>query len=219
MKSRLQLIIEWIEAESKWTKIADIGTDHGFVPLCLAEKSSRLTIFATDIVQLPINKLKEKSGHMPQIKTFVGFGLNPLQGQELDLCIIAGMGVQKTLKILKLDSHLQKNYLFQGIENPIKLREWVQQKHYFIVKEKIIKEKNYYYHTLLISKSKGIHITNKEENYFGPLLLKEKDDVFLEYWQNIFHFKKNIVKEITNTDKSNKIKKEIKMIQNTLQNA
>lgn len=218
MKARLQLIVNWIQEENNLFKIADIGTDHGLVPLWLAKANPQLCLFASDIVPAAIEILKDKIQNYPNIKTFVGFGLNPLQDQEIDLCIIAGMGVPKMLKILKLDSHKQKHYIFQGVENPIDLRRWVQKKGYLIKKEAIIKEKTHYYHTLFVSKTSGLNVNDENDCYFGPYLKKHQDVLFKEYWNKIWMFKEKVMPEINNPDDLDKMKQELAMIEKMIKN-
>ena len=53
MNKRLQLIAENIDGGKG---VIDVGTDHGYLPVYLAENSYTGSIFASDINEDPLNK-------------------------------------------------------------------------------------------------------------------------------------------------------------------
>ena len=74
-------------------KIADIGTDHAYIPIFLTEKNLADKIIATDINEGPLNVAREnidKKGL--NIETRLGGGLSVITAGEIDEIIIAGMG-------------------------------------------------------------------------------------------------------------------------------
>ena len=75
--------------------VADIGTDHGIIPIMLSKFNLAKKIIATDISENSLNKLKEKlkqNDNINNIETRVSDGLNSLFEYEIDTIIISGMG-------------------------------------------------------------------------------------------------------------------------------
>ena len=75
--------------------VADIGTDHGIIPIMLSKFNLAKKIIATDISENSLNKLKEKlkqNDNINNIETRVSDGLNSFFEYEIDTIIISGMG-------------------------------------------------------------------------------------------------------------------------------
>ena len=79
--------------------VADIGTDHAYIPIKLAEKG--IAVIASDISDGPLKAAAEniaKSGNCIELRK--GSGLKPFLPGEADTVIIAGMGGELIEKIL-----------------------------------------------------------------------------------------------------------------------
>lgn len=215
INKRLKLLVDWIN-KSNFNKIADIGTDHGKLLIEIAKTDDKKILFGIDIIKSIIDNLNENK-KIKNIKWINGFGLNPLQDEQLDVVVMSGIGMIKMLKILKLDSSLQNNIILQTNENLNKIRQWVNEKGYLIKKENIMEEKGYFYHSIFISKfqNKKIKLT-ENEIFFGPILIKEKTKIFLNYWsKNLGFLKENIVK-IKDEIKKKEFQKKIEKIENII---
>ncbi len=91
LSKRLQVIFDLVP---KGAKVADIGTDHAYLPIALSLENRCKKIIACDINQKPLNKAKEnilKFG-IENIETRLGNGLSPVKSGEADTIVIAGMG-------------------------------------------------------------------------------------------------------------------------------
>ena len=74
---------------------ADVGTDHGFVPIRLIESGKVKHVVAMDVRKGPLERACEhvEEYHMEdQIETRLSDGLKELKPGEADTVIIAGMG-------------------------------------------------------------------------------------------------------------------------------
>lgn len=83
--------------------IADIGTDHAYLPIYLAESGHIGKIIATDITDGPISKARAniKAHNLKgRIELRQGDGLSPILPGEADAVIIAGMGGKLICDIL-----------------------------------------------------------------------------------------------------------------------
>ena len=75
--------------------VADVGTDHGFVPIRLVESGNLKQVIAMDVRKGPLARASEhvQAYHMEgQIKVRLSDGLKELTPGEADTVIIAGMG-------------------------------------------------------------------------------------------------------------------------------
>lgn len=86
--------------------MADIGTDHAYLPLFLLEKGKVQWAIASDIHKGPLERTRahlkgqEKGGN---IELRLGGGLSPLEVGEVDGAVMAGMGGLMMRDILEAD--------------------------------------------------------------------------------------------------------------------
>ena len=100
---RLKMITEHIYTKS----VADIGTDHAYVPIYLIQNSISDKAVAADIKKGPLEIARsniEKYGLSDKISLRLGAGLSPIGINEFETCIIAGMGGETIAQILADDA-------------------------------------------------------------------------------------------------------------------
>lgn len=76
-------------------KVADVGTDHGYVPIYLIEQNKAFHAIAMDVRKGPLARAGEnivRFGCSGRIETRLSDGLERLEPNEADTVIIAGMG-------------------------------------------------------------------------------------------------------------------------------
>lgn len=101
LSRRLATIASFVKPGSR---IADIGTDHGFLPIYLVQKGVISHAVAMDIRKGPLARAKEhveEYGLTEMIETRLSDGLDKLEPGEADTVIIAGMGGPLILEILE----------------------------------------------------------------------------------------------------------------------
>ena len=89
--------------------MADVGTDHGFVPIRLMETGTVRHVVAMDVRKGPLSRAAEhvREYHMEdRIETRLSDGLQELKAGEADTVIIAGMGGELMLRILRDGAHM-----------------------------------------------------------------------------------------------------------------
>lgn len=91
LSKRLQEIYNLVPMSSK---VADIGTDHAYLPIALSKSGKAKIVIACDINESPLNKAKENIEKFGQhnIELRLGDGISPIKENEADTIIIAGMG-------------------------------------------------------------------------------------------------------------------------------
>lgn len=174
--------------------LADIGSDHAYLPANLALKHLISRAIAGEVALGPyqnaateIQKLKLTE----QIKVRHADGLAALNNDEIvDVITICGMGGALIAQILttgwsKLQhfSRLPRLILQPNVGEKI-VRSWLQQHNYQITAEKILKEDGHIYEIITADPAVGqVQPLNQEQLLFGPILLSEKNAVFQEKWQ------------------------------------
>jgi tRNA (adenine22-N1)-methyltransferase len=84
--------------------VADIGTDHGLLPVYFAQEGTYRRIIATDKSAASLDsarRLAIKKNVAESIKFVVTSGLDGISPTEVDTIIIAGLGGETILSILK----------------------------------------------------------------------------------------------------------------------
>ena len=117
LSPRLMAMAEYVSAGES---IADIGADHGYLPLYLLWKDVSPYAILTDSQPGPLEKTRisvekaRSSGLLrpdAQIELRLGDGLSPLAGAEVDVVVIAGMGGETICSILMADPGKTRSFL------------------------------------------------------------------------------------------------------------
>ena len=92
LKGRLSLCAEYVREGSR---LADIGTDHGYLPIALCQSGKIPSALACDINPLPLESAEKnisEYGLSDRIQTRLSDGLREIGADEVDDAVIAGMG-------------------------------------------------------------------------------------------------------------------------------
>ncbi len=184
-----------IEAEiSRGETVADIGTDHGFLPLKLVENGKSSKVIMTDISKGSLQKsvdnadnLNDKSPcHFRQ-----GDGLEVIERGEVDAIVMAGMGGLLIVEMLQWDiakSKSFKKFIFQPRSNSGTLRKWLYDNGFNITREQLVKEKNRICEIITalyevdesVAKEGNVDVDIQMVNYEFPDALLENDSGLAE---------------------------------------
>ena len=144
LSDRLQAIADFVLPDES---IADIGTDHGFVPIVLLESGRVPFAVLSDINEGPVEKAKSHlSEHsIPESRYALrhGDGLLTVEPFEVSTVIIAGMGGENIIDILAFDIAKTKSFkrlILQPRKRPDLLRKWLYENGFSIIYEKLVKE-------------------------------------------------------------------------------
>lgn len=91
LKNRLYTVSTLVP---RGARVADIGTDHGHLPIYLIQQGISPFCLACDIKEKPLEcaKANIEISHTQNIETRLGAGLSPVSPDEADCITIAGMG-------------------------------------------------------------------------------------------------------------------------------
>ena len=209
-------------------RIADIGTDHGYVPIYLAKTEKIDSAFACDINTGPLEKAESnvKANCLEgKIETRLGSGLKPVSVGETDCAVIAGMGGMLTIDILKASSDVVdslKQLVLQPQLDADEVRKYIHSIGFKIEKEDFIVDANKYY--AVISAVKGEEKYETEAEYiFGKLNIESKNPVLKEFIEKKIITNSRILENIEkngtggNVEKAEEIKAENKLCMEVLE--
>ena len=171
---------------TRGNRLADIGTDHGYIPIYLVSEGICPSAIAMDVNQGPLDRADahiREYGLSDKIGTRLSNGLERLEASEADSIVIAGMGGALMTDILNGGMHViesGKELILQPQSEIFKVRHFLHDNGYRIVDEQILKEEGKYY--FIIKAVPGQQKYDEEFLYeYGECLLKEKDTLMMEY--------------------------------------
>ena len=100
LSKRLQAVADLV---TEGASVADIGTDHGYIPIYLIEHHIAEKVIALDINRGPLERARMHivgHGLKEKIETRLSDGLEKVLPGEVDTMIAAGMGGGLVIKIL-----------------------------------------------------------------------------------------------------------------------
>ncbi|MEG0495420.1 MAG: class I SAM-dependent methyltransferase [Eubacterium sp.] len=191
--------------------MADIGTDHGYLPVFLMEQRKILKAIAADINSKPLEKAKkavQESGFDASIETRLGSGLSVLLPGEAGTIVIAGMGGYLIRDLLEAELKVAKSahrLILQPMNNAEILRKYLETHGFFIVNEDLAKEERRIYEIIVVEKGE-MTITNPLDYRIGFEAAKKKHPLLSDLIDRQLELEYKI---IANTrDKETKMPKE-----------
>ncbi len=185
LSARLKMVADYV---NKCSVVADIGTDHGYIPIWLVKNNICKKAIAADISKgscnkaqnnINFNKLEDK------ISVRCGNGLEVIDSniENVDCIIISGMGGLMTVSVLESNTETVNNasqLVLQPQRDINEVRKYVINHNFKIIDENIIKDNNKYYTAINCINDMSEKYT-ESELYFGKYLVNYKSEIFKEY--------------------------------------
>lgn len=165
--------------------LADVGTDHGYIPLYLLENKIITKAIAMDVNPMPLKKSQDNitaAGLNDKCEFRLSDGLANLSVGEADYIVIAGMGGLLIRDILlRGDSVIDKNttLLLQPMIAAPELRLYLFENGFNIVNEYIVREETKYYNIIMAKRGKATYLP--EDIYIGKNTWQNSREVFDDY--------------------------------------
>ncbi len=183
LTNRLKAVADMVKTG---VSIADIGTDHAYVPIYLVQNKLVSRAICTDIKEGPCSIAREnikKNALADVIEVRCGSGLSVIRPHEVHTAVIAGMGGELIADILfssraTADSIVQ--FVLQPMTAPEELRLYLYENGFQILQEVLAKEKDKYYVVLQADHQKT-DVPELEYLYVGKKLIENKDPLLEEY--------------------------------------
>lgn len=194
MSKRLEMIVELASAwapDKKETQgrafcVADVGTDHGFVPICLVERGIAARALALDVREGPLARAREhvkEHGLERQIDLRLGDGLKPLVPGEADMVILSGMGGELMLRILREKSCVRtsvRRWLFSPQSELALFRHGLAELGLSICYEVMMEEDGKYY-TMMVAEPGTMSYPEEYCYRYGQALIQSGSPILQEY--------------------------------------
>lgn len=184
LSERLKQVGSYVE---KNARLADIGSDHAYLPCYLAKQRQIEFAIAGEVVKGPFQSAERQvrnEGLTDRIEVRMGDGLDVIRAEdEISTITIAGMGGPLIAKILergKKKASLASRLILQPNVHAWSIRAWAEQNGWQLIEEQILEENQKIYEILVLEK--GQMRLSEAERLLGPLLIKQKSETFQKKW-------------------------------------
>ena len=215
--------------------LADVGCDHAYISINLLENGKAERIIASDLREGPLNIAKDNiklEGFEERIETRLCAGLCGYEAGEVDAILISGMGGMLVKEILSesIDVVKRADTLILEPQSDLRVvRAYLKDIGFEIIDEDMLNEGGKYYQIMKAVKSKERmevcdDIGAMAENEFGPILIKKKHPVLLEFlkkrknhYERLLQNKSFLTSQsATNSDRIAIIENELNMVKEAL---
>lgn len=146
---RLRAIADLVPADCGL--LADVGTDHGYLPAALLLAGRIRRAVASDVGAMPLDRARRTAAELDleeKMELRLGDGLSVLRPGEADAAVIAGMGGDTIVSILSAASWCRERgllLLLQPMSRAEVLRRWLPENGFALLAEKLVQDKGVLY--------------------------------------------------------------------------
>ena len=183
LSKRLTAVAQMV---TEGSRLADVGCDHGYIPITLITEGRIPHAIAMDINRGPLERARqniEQFAAAQYIETRLSDGVAALHPGEVDSVIIAGMGGNLMMRILEKGRDVfdtAKEMILQPQSEIAGVRHYLQDHGYRITDENMVFEDGKYY---VMMKAVHGHMQYDREIFFeyGRILLEQKHPLLKEF--------------------------------------
>ena len=195
-------------------RVADIGTDHGYIPVYLLKNEIIPFAILADINKGPLENARSEvrhSGLLEKTDLRLGSGIEVLEKGEVDEIIIAGMGgalIADLLETKKEVAHSAEKLILQPMQNQEELRKYLLNNGYEIMEE-VLENEDFRIYEIMTARYTGENNSPSDEIYYevGEKLLENKNELFNEFIEKKIKTNKAIVESLKLNENENTIKR------------
>ena len=183
--------------------LADVGTDHGYVPIYLYERNIIPRAIAMDVNKGPLERAAlhiAESGMKEAIETRLSDGLTALKPGEADSVVIAGMGGPLIIRILSAHPEITeslKELILQPQSEISEVRIWLYEQGYEIVEEHMVFEDGKYYPMFKAVKNPEAKKLTDLEYKYGKISVLGEPEVLRAYLVREIANKQTILQKLS----------------------
>ena len=212
ISKRLRAISDFVSDNSF---ILDIGCDHALLDIYTVLNKTNVKAIASDIKPGPLKFALDnvlKYDVLDKVSVVLGDGFSSYK-EGVDTVIMSGLGSNTIVSILLNGKEFLKDVsklIISSNNDYYFLRKSICNLGYYIVSERIIFENGKYYPIILFMKGNSNY--SYYELKYGPLLIKNKDKLFLEYIKTTRNKLIDIRKSLTDIIKKREFDDEIEFL-------
>lgn len=152
LQPRLALLARLVPEGSRLT---DVGTDHGYLPVSLLQQGRITSAIASDIGAEPLEHARRTAAQygVERIDFRLCPGLSAIAPEETDVVVIAGMGGETIIAILQealWTKGGRHTLLLQPMTKTADLRRWLADNGYTFTDEHLVEDKGRIYPILCV---------------------------------------------------------------------
>ncbi len=165
-------------------RVADVGTDHGYLTIYLRREDLASHVYAADIAPMPLKKAKEncvKFGVTEGVSFHLCNGVRGLP-RDFDTLVIAGLGAETMVQILRAAPWLRNEryrLILQCQSSQNELRLFLCENGWRICREEPVKDGKFVY--TVIEAQRGKQTLSPGQQFASPALLESCDPLKQEY--------------------------------------
>ncbi|MDQ0156355.1 tRNA (adenine(22)-N(1))-methyltransferase [Robertmurraya andreesenii] len=209
LSQRLEAVVKYIPTGSR---IADIGSDHAYLPCHVVRKGLVPFAIAGEVVEGPFQSARkqvESEGLTEEVSVRKGDGLEVISAGEVDCITIAGMGGALITSILDRGKERLvgvKRLILQPNLSAIMIRQWLLEHGWELIAEDILEEDGKIYEILVAEQGEPLRPYDQKNLppllLLGPFLMKEMSQPFKKKWKGELENWKRIVEKLDQAAKS-----------------
>ncbi|WP_170145306.1 tRNA (adenine(22)-N(1))-methyltransferase [Ammoniphilus oxalaticus] len=205
LSQRLTAVARYVKPGSK---VADIGSDHAFLPIHLIQSGKSASVIAGEVNRGPLEMARknvDQTGFSKQIELRLGDGLSVIEDGEVDTVCISGMGGTLITSILDAGierlSSVQQLVLQPNVAEK-QARKWLYDHGWELVGETILKEEGIIYEVFSAVRGNAKAPYQSQqwplEQWFelGPFLWSEKSPIYKEKWEREWGNTKRVLSDL-----------------------
>ena len=224
LSKRLKAVADYVD---KGARLADIGSDHAYLPTYLVQKNEVEFAVAGEVVKGPFEIAKNhvaQANLKENIQVRLANGLAAIENvDKIDTIVIAGMGgilISEILEAGKVKLSSVKRLILQANNHGDTLRQWLIEHQFVIKAEQILLEAGKFYEIIVAEPTTNENpVLSANDLLFGPFLSKEKSVIFQQKWQKELNTLNKIIDRLPDeqTEKREEVLTEIAKIKEVLQ--
>ncbi len=183
MSKRLDKIASYVE---DGIGVADVGTDHGYIPVMLRRRGYDGNVIGTDINEGPLNKARRsllEAGFEDSVTLKLCDGLDGVDPQSVNTVIVAGMGGDTITGILDRAEWCAREdvrLILQPVTKAEILRYWLVNNEFCITEEALVKDNGTIYQ-IICAKPGQSEKYSDAELFTGKFERIKDEDSFSEH--------------------------------------
>lgn len=206
--------------------VADVGTDHAYIPIYLVKEDKIKHAIAMDINKGPLMRAKEHvafEGVSNQIELRLSDGVEKLSPNEVQAVIIAGMGGNLILHILEQGKEVfctVEELILQPQSEIERVRIYLREHEYTITNEEMVYEDGKFYPMMRVIHQKEERAFSKMDDVYGYDLIRTRHPVLLQYldkeelkYKEIFQHVQDLSKNEIQKERLMELEQKIKLIE------
>ena len=188
------------------SRVADIGTDHGYLGIYLLQSGAARHVIACDLRKDPLENARRNAklfGVDGEMELRLSDGLEKILPDEVDTVVMAGMGgdlIQKILSQCPWRKREGLQFILQPQSAGNVLRRWLCEDGFEIQREEPVQDGHFLYTVMDIRQGEPAPLTPGTE-YASPALLASGSPLVGNYLARVETALQETVRGLTNAEK------------------